>query len=133
MIMPMPSPAMIAKMILLVAGLRVVGYNEGVAAYYAPGMMEEVCERRVSNGWNDLDCSAVCLVSGIEPGHIGDWWLVYHPTLSYHLCHVVDCGSEADLPGLRAQGEVVEISWEMAQQAGWDGYQEGVRIWRLER
>ena len=31
-----------------------------------------------------------------------------------------------------AGGEVVEISWQMAQDANWTGYTEGVRIWRIE-
>lgn len=128
----MPSASMIAKMILLIAGLRVIGYNEGMGAYYAPGVMEAVCERRVENGWTvGLDCCWPCLVSGIEHASLGEYWLVDIPGHSMELCLVVDVGRSEHLEALRQRGEVVELSWEMAQDAGWDGYQGGVRVWRL--
>lgn len=127
----MPELAMIAKMVLVIAGLHVIGHNEGVGAYYAPGVMEQVCRHRVEQGWQELDCDEPCLVSAIEQEHLGETWLVWHDSLSFHECLVVDVGATEHLPTLRARGEVVEVSWEMAQAAGWDGYQENVRIWRL--
>jgi hypothetical protein len=124
---------MIAKAIFLIAGLRVIGYNEGVGAYYAPGVMERVCVHRVQHNWTpDLQCDWPCLVSGIEQQHLGEFWLVDLPGGSMHVCQVVDVGATEHLEGLRQRGEVVEVSWEMAQDAGWDGYEEGVRVWRLE-
>ena len=80
----MPECTQIAKVLLLL-GLKVNSCSMGVGAYYSPGLMQRVCEHRVAMGWNDLDCSHNCLVSAIEPEHIGEEWLVYHPTLSYHL------------------------------------------------
>jgi len=132
----MTEAMVIAKLIFLITGMRVAGYEQGVAAFYAPGVMQEVCERRARNGWypvgsGGLNCDWPCLVSGIEPEHIGEMWLVYHPGCSYHLCHVVDCGAAHDLPALRARNEVVEVSWGLARDCGWQGYVDGVHVWRI--
>ena len=84
----MSELAEIAKIILLVAGLQVSGYQEGVAAYYREGLLQEVCERRVRNGWvppHGLDCSWPCLVAGIEHEELGKWYLVDVPNASKHL------------------------------------------------
>jgi hypothetical protein len=82
----MPRPLVIAKLITLIAlGLHVSGYSEGVGAYYAPGVMQGVCEQRVEQGWNPgLDCSHYCLVAGIEQDTLGDWVLVDVPGASFH-------------------------------------------------
>jgi len=45
---------------------------------------------------------------------------------------VVDVGRLEDLPRLRQRGEVVEIPYWLAMDAGANGYIEGVRIWRLK-
>lgn len=111
----MAKALVIAKLIWLVSGLRVEGYAEGVGAYYHEASLRGVCELRVSEGWNDLDCSWPCLVSAIEPEDIGQIWLLYHPSCSWHLCHTVDCGAERDLASLRERGEVVETSGAMAR------------------
>lgn len=130
----MPSATMIAKMVMLVAGLRVIGYAEGLGAYAVkPDTWYNVCMHRVQHNWTpDLQCDWPCLVSGIEQDSLGEFWLVDLPGGSFHVCQVVDVGSLQHLPALRARGEIVEISWEMAQAAGWMGYTEGVRVWRLE-
>jgi len=129
----MPSTIAIAKAIFLIAGLRVVGYDSGVAAYYSPGLMEEVCRHRTDHNWTELDCDWPCLVAGIEQDSLGEWWLVDLPGGSIHLCHVVDVGATHDLDALRGRGEVVEVSWKMAQECGWTGYTPNVRVWRLDR
>jgi len=41
-------------------------------------------------------------------------------------------GQEAHLDALRQRGEVVEIPHWLAMKAGWDGYEQGVRVWRLD-
>uniref|UniRef100_A0A6M3X4E4 Uncharacterized protein n=1 Tax=viral metagenome TaxID=1070528 RepID=A0A6M3X4E4_9ZZZZ len=41
-------------------------------------------------------------------------------------------GASEHLEELRQRGEVVEISWQMAQDANWTGYTEDVRVWRIE-
>ena len=131
----MTEAAIIAKLLFHAVLLGALGEPEvGVGGYYheRPGQMQEVCERRVQQGWTPgLQCEWYCLVSAIEQEDIGQWWLVYHDTLGYNLCHTVDVGARRHLQELRQRGEVVEISWAMAQEAGWTGYQEGVRIWRL--
>lgn len=129
----MPSATAIAKMIFLLVGLHVSGYREGPAAFYHQVNLRDVCVRRVQENWTpDLQCDWPCLVAGIEQDSLGQFWLVDLPGGSMHVCQVVDVGAIEHLPALRARGEVVEVSWEMAQAAGWTGYQEGVRIWRLE-
>ena len=127
----MPKSLVIAKIVAVMIGAQVIGYSEGVGAYYAPGLMEGVCRYRVSEGWNDLDCDWPCLVSAIEPEHLGEMWLVDLPGGSVHVCHVVDVGAAHDLNALRSRGEVIEISWAMAQAMDWTGYTEGVKVWRL--
>lgn len=106
----------ITKLLTILAFYGFLGPPDvGVGAYYQPGIMQAVCERRVEQGWNpQLNCSWPCLISAIEQEHIGEWWLVYHPDCSYHLCQVVDCGMAHDLPVLRARNEVVEVSWDLA-------------------
>jgi len=76
---------LLIKIIICILGMQIKGYEEGVGAYYADGVMQKVCEYRVTQGWNDLNCSWPCLVSGIEPEHIGEYWLIYHSTLGYHI------------------------------------------------
>ena len=122
----------ITKLLMYAAMMGSLGEPEvGVGAYYAPGLMQRVCEHRVSHGWNDLDCSWPCLVSAIEQEDIGQFWLV--DVGSMHLCLTVDVGAEADLPALRARGEIVEIPHWLAMKAGWTGYVDDVKVWRLER
>ena len=58
----MIEAAVIAKIIVVMIGAQVTGYAEGAGAYYGPGLMQRVCEHRVSHGWQDLDCSWPCLV-----------------------------------------------------------------------
>ena len=127
----MSEATIIAKVLFHAMLMGALGEPEvGVGAFYGPGIMEEVCVRRVQENWTSgLQCDWPCLVSAIEPEDIGQWWVV--EAAGYHLCQVVDVGAEADLPALRARGEVVEISWALAQKANWTGYTEGVRIWRL--
>jgi len=43
----------------------------------------------------------------------------------------VDVGQEVHLEALRQRGEVVEIPHWLAMKAGWTGYTDNVRIWRL--
>ena len=132
----MTNPTLIiTKLLTAAAMLGLLGESEtGVGAYYQPGLMEDVCRRRVERGWTpDLHCDWPCLVAGIEQDTLGDWVLVDLPGASYHFCQVVDVGAEEDLPALRERGEVIEISWGLAQKAGWDGYQEGVSVWNLGR
>jgi len=84
----LPSHIVIAKIILCLIGTHTTGYETGVGAYYhqRPGLMREVCERRVAHGWNPgLDCSWPCLVSAIESEDIGQWWLVDVPGASMHV------------------------------------------------
>ena len=124
----------IAKIIFLITGMSVSGYAEGVGAFYRKGLMEEVCRHRVENGWSvDLDCDHVCLVAGIEHDTLGDWVLIDVPGASFHYCQIVDVGAENDLPALRARGEVVEIPYWLAMEAGWNGYTDNIRIWRVGR
>jgi hypothetical protein len=76
------------KIVMLVAGMGVSDYREGVAAYYRDGLLQEVCERRVRNGWTNaqrLDCSWPCLVAGIEHEELGKWYLVDVPGASMHV------------------------------------------------
>jgi hypothetical protein len=76
------------KIVMLVAGVAVSDYREGVAAYYREGLLREVCERRVRNGWvppGGLDCSGDCLVAGIEHKDLGSWWLISVPGASSHV------------------------------------------------
>jgi len=84
----MPYATTIVKIILVLTGLHVQGYAEGVGAYYheRPGLMREVCELRVQENWAPgLDCSWPCLVSGIEQHSLGEWWLVEVPGASMHV------------------------------------------------
>jgi hypothetical protein len=125
---------LISKLILLVSGHRVQGYDQGVAAYYREGLMQDVCDHRVSQGWNPhLDCSQKCLVASIEPDYIGEVWLVSILDSSFHLCQVVDCGMEAHLDQLRDRNEIIELPYWLAMEAEANTYIEGVRIWRLGR
>ena len=58
----------------------------GVGAYYGPGLIQQVCEHRVQQGWTPgLQCDWPCLVSAIEPEDIGQWWLVDVPGASMHV------------------------------------------------
>jgi len=82
------SIAQMAKIIALVSGMAVGGYDEGMAAYYRDGLLREGCERRVTNGWTNgqmLDCSWPCLVAGIEHRELGAWYLVDVPGASTHI------------------------------------------------
>jgi len=45
---------------------------------------------------------------------------------------VVDVGASEHLEELRQRGEVVEIPYWLAMRAGWDGYEQGVQIWRIQ-
>ena len=83
--------AMMAKMILLVAGLSVGDYAEGTGAYYHEVSLREVCERRERLGWlpngATLDCAFPCLAAAISsgPSELGDYWLVDLPGASLHI------------------------------------------------
>jgi len=125
----------ITKLLMYAAMMGALGEPEvGVGAFYGPGLMKQVCVHRVQENWTPgLQCDWPCLVSAIEQEDIGQMWLVYHDTLGYNVCHTVDVGARRHLPALRARGEVVELSWAMAQEANWTGYTPNVRIWRLER
>ena len=82
----MPYVTMIAKMVLLLTGMQVRGSMVGVGAYYAPGLMQQVCERRVQENWTPgLQCDWPCLVSAIEQEHLGELWLVDMPGGSMHV------------------------------------------------
>ena len=110
----------------------------GVAAYYREGLMREVCERRVANGWHpsgiEPDCERACLVAAVGPSdRIGERVIVLIPGDVFRLCQVVDCGAEHDLPGLRAWGEVIEVDYDTAMAAGMTGYVDGVRVWWVDR
>ena len=124
----------ITKLLMYAAMMGALGEPEvGVGAFYAEGVMKRVCEHRVEHGWTPgLRCEWYCLVSGIEQESLGEWWAVEVGS-TLHLCHVVDVGATHDLPTLRARGEVIELSWAMAQDANWTGYTEGVKTWRLEQ
>lgn len=78
----------VGKLIWLISGLSVADYAEGVGAYYAPGVMLEVCERRMRNGWipdgRELACDHSCLVSAIAQEDVGAWFLVDVPGASMH-------------------------------------------------
>jgi len=125
----------ITKLLMYAAMMGALGEPEvGIGAFYMPGVMHDVCMRRVQENWTPgLQCDWYCLVSGIEHDSLGGWWLIDVPGSSFHLCHVVDVGATHDLPMLRERGEVIELSWKMARAANWDGYMPGVRIWRLGR
>ena len=131
----MSEAAIIAQLLFHAVLLGALGQPEvGVGAFYheRPGQMREICEYRVQQGWTPgLQCDWPCLVSAIEPEDIGQMWLVYHDTLGYNLCHTVDVGAKRHLPALRVRGEVVELSWAMAQAANWTGYTPNVKVWRL--
>ncbi len=107
----------------------------GVGAYYGDGLMEQVCERRTLNGWHPvkLACSWPCLVAGIEQDTLGTWVLLSVPgdAQGVRLCQVVDVGAVHDLEALRARGEVIELPYWLAMEAGWTGYTDGVKVWRL--
>ena len=76
----------ITRLLMYAAMMGALGEPEvGVGAYYGPGLIQQVCEHRVSHGWQDLDCDWPCLVSAIEPGDLGQWWLVDVPGASMHL------------------------------------------------
>ena len=82
----MPESLVIAKIIAVLIGAQVVGYSEGVGAFYSEGLMQEVCERRAQENWTPgLQCDWPCLVSAIEPEHLGEWWLVDVPGASMHV------------------------------------------------
>ena len=81
----MPESLVIAKIVFVMIGAQVTGYSEGTGAFYAEGVMGQVCRHRVSHGWNDFDCSWPCLVSAIEQEDIGQMWLVDVPGASMHL------------------------------------------------
>ena len=38
-------------------------------------------------------------------------------------------GQEVHLEELRERGEVIEIPYWLAMEAGWDGYEPNVRVW----
>ena len=124
----------ITKLLMYAAMMGALGEPEvGVGAFYAEGLMQQVCVHRVEQGWTPgLQCEWYCLVSAIEQEDIGQWWAV-DTGAGMHLCHTVDVGAKRHLQELRQRGEVVEVSWQMAQEAGWNGYTDNVRIWRLER
>ena len=128
----MSEAAVIAKIVLVMLGAPVQGHAEGVAAYATrPHVWYDVCMHRVKHGWNDLDCNWPCLVSGIEQDSIGEKWLVDVPGVRMHTCLVVDVGQRIHLEALRKRGEIVELPYWLAMQAGLTGYTKGVRIWRL--
>jgi hypothetical protein len=41
-------------------------------------------------------------------------------------------GRAVDLPRLRERGEIVELPFWLAMEAGMEGYRDGVRVWTLE-
>ena len=130
----MTEAAIIAtKLFMYAAMMGALGEPEvGVGAYYAEGLMEQVCARRVKENWTSgLQCDWYCLVSAIEPEDIGQWWAV-EVGGSIHLCLTVDVGAEQDLETLRQRGEIVELPYWLAMKANWTGYVEGVRVWRLQ-
>jgi hypothetical protein len=130
----MPSPALIAK-ILLLMGITVTASSRGVLGYYHNHSIEEVCRYRNQEGWNHLACSWPCQIASID-NHVGEYWLIALPNCrgqtEYRLCLVVDCAAEEDKDALRNRGEVAEISGELAQYCGYQGYVEGAQIWKLE-
>ena len=134
----MPYVTMIAKMILLIAGIGVGSYAQGVGAYYHEVSLRDVCQRRVENGWfpqgNELVCTHPCLAAPItpDPSRLGEYWLVDLPGGSLHVCHVVDVAQEAHLEALLERGEVIEIDGDTAAECGWTGFTPGVKVWRLD-
>jgi hypothetical protein len=80
---------LITAAILLALAATQTKPEVGVGAYYREGLMREVCERRVRNGWMpegvELDCDWLCLVSAIEPEDLGKWAVVSIPGGSLHL------------------------------------------------
>ena len=122
---------------LIFIGIPVASYDEGTLAYYHQVNIEDVCWRRVRQGWNpQLNCDFPCLISSIEPEHIGEYWLIALPNCRgrerIKLCLVVDCAREEDINRLRERHEVVEISGALARYCGYQGYVEGTMVWRLE-
>jgi len=128
--------AVIAKIIFVMIGTHTTGYETGIGAYYhqRPGLMREVCQRRVAHGWNPgLDCSWPCLAAGMDASEIGDYVLADLPGHSMVVCHIVDCPRAEHKAALLKRGEVIELDWFTAMAANWTGYTPNVRIWRLER
>ena len=92
--------------------------STGVGAYYQPGIMQAVCERRVNEGWNpQLDCSWPCLISSIYAEDMGKWAVVAIPGGGLHLCQAVDCGQEEHMADLLKRGEVVEVVYSTTTAA----------------
>lgn len=117
-------------------GISIPDYNEGTLAYYHQVDIQEVCQKRVQEGWNPLlNCNYPCLISGIESEHIGEYWLIALPNCRgktvNRLCLVVDCARSEDINRLRARNEVVEISGELAGYCEYQDYVDDVMIWRL--
>lgn len=117
-------------------GMSIPGYSEGTLAYWHQVNIEDVCWRRVREGWNpQLNCDYPCLISGIEPEHVGEYWLIALPNcrgkIEYRLCLVVDCARSEDINRLRARNEVVEISGGLARYCGYQDYVDDVMVWRL--
>lgn len=130
----MPYIYTITKILLLLE-ISVTGSAQGRLAYYHNTEIEHVCQHRIANGWNDLNCQFPCQIASIS-NHIGEYWLIALPNCrsktEYRLCLVVDCGNGDHLESLRAKNEVVEISGELATYCGYETYQPDTMIWRLE-
>lgn len=83
-----------AKLFTIAVLFGLLGKPEvGVGAYYheSPGLMKEVCERRMERGWHPvgvvLDCNWGCLAANPrhEPESIGEYWLVDLPGGGLHV------------------------------------------------
>jgi len=77
----------ITKLLMYAAMMGALGEPEvGVGAFYAEGLMQQVCEHRIQENWTPgLQCDWPCLVAGIEHDSLGEWWLVDVPGASFHL------------------------------------------------
>lgn len=129
----LPKLFIVSKLLMLL-GVTVTGSAQGSLAYYHNTEIEHVCQRRVANGWNHLNCSFPCQIASIS-NHVGEYWLIVLPNCRgktvNRLCLVVDCAREEDIDRLRARNEVVEISGELARYCGYRDYVDDVYVWRL--
>ena len=83
-----------AKLFTIAILFGLLGKPEvGVGAYYheSPGLMKEVCERRMREGWHPpgirLSCDWPCLAANprYEPESIGEYWFVDLPGLGLRI------------------------------------------------
>jgi len=87
----MSKTLILLKLIWLISGLRVSGYEQGVGAYYHQVSLRGVCERRVEHGWlprgTELDCAHPCLAAAIttDAAALGTFVLVDLPGGSLHI------------------------------------------------